>query len=73
MEFRGSIILADATSYSLEELNMGLETRRIKAVTDDDRHGTNSRDLIYLYNINAIFSLQIHVVVILCLVANMDY
>ena len=45
---------------------MGLETRRNKAATDDDRHETSSRDLIYLYNINASCPLQIHVVAILC-------
>ena len=60
------MVLVDARSYSCEELTMGLETRRIKAAIDDDRQGTSPRDLIYLYNRNASFPLQIHVVAILC-------
>ena len=47
---------------------MGLETRRTKAATDDDRHGTSPIDhiILILYNINSSFPLQIHVVAILC-------
>ena len=41
------MVLADARSYiHWRELNMGLETRRIKAATDDDRHGTSPIDHI---------------------------
>ena len=47
MKFSGSMVLADARSYSLEGTYMGLETRRIKAATDDDRHGTSPIDHVY--------------------------